>query len=76
MEFTSILDLHTSPHREQPRPAFFRDLNLDQVIQRIEVFWGRKVAPFYNYLPADRASEDYRREIMADVEDNGLYEIL
>ena len=76
MEFTSILDLHTRPDRDEPRQAFFGDLNLDQIIQRIEVLWERKVAPFYYYLPADRASEDYRREVMADVKDNGLYEIL
>ena len=76
MEFTSILDLHTSPDRDEPRPSFFLDLNLDQIIQRIDILWGRKVAPFYYYLPADKASEDYRREVMADVKDNGLYEIL
>ena len=76
MEFTSILDLHTSADRDEQRPAFFLDLNLDQIIQRIDDLWGRKVTPFYYSLPADRASEDYRREIMADVKDNGLYEIL
>ena len=76
MEFTSILDKKDSPFREKPRPAFFRDLNLDQVIERIRLDWGEEVSAFYSYFPADRDCSDYRREVLSDMKQNGLYPTL
>ncbi len=74
--FYSILDLRKSPCQENKRPAFFADLNLDQVIDRIRRDWGENISSFYYYLPADQECEDYRREVFADVKNQGVYEVL
>lgn len=76
MDFVSILDLKKVPEREGGRPAFFLDLNLNQIIERICHLWERNVSNYYYYLPADKACEDYRREVLADVQRGGIYEIL
>lgn len=47
MAFDSILDLRESPFREKPRPVFLQDLNLDQVIDRISLYWGENVSSLY-----------------------------
>lgn len=75
MRFTSILD-RKSPCQEKAGPAFFRDLNLDQVIERIRLDWGGEVSSFYYYFPADASCEDYRREVYADIGLEGAYEAL
>lgn len=74
MEFVSILDPEESPYRDEPRPPFFWDLNLDRIVERIQMVWQREVAAFYYYLPANRACEDYRREVFGDVKNSGAYE--
>ncbi len=71
--FGSILDLRESPYKGSGRPNFFVDLNVDQVIDRISLLWGERVADFYYYLPADAECEAYRREVMADVKKGNLY---
>lgn len=76
LKFTSILDRKESPWRERAFPAFYSDLNLDQVIERIRLEWGEEVTALYHYFPADGACEDYRREVFRDVKGNGLYGIL
>lgn len=76
MEFTSILDLQDNPDKEQPRAAFFRDLNLNRVIEQICREWEEDVSSLYFYFPATRACEDYRREVFADVSQPSVYEAL
>ena len=76
MGFISILDRRKSPYQEKARPAFFQDLNLDQVIERIRLDWGGEVSSFYYYFPADASCEDYRREVFADIRLAGAYEAL
>lgn len=76
MGFVSILDRRESPYKEKARPAFFQDLNLDQVIERIRLDWGGEVSSFYSYFPADASCEDYRREVFADIRLEGAYEAL
>ena len=76
MEFNSILDLRENPDRDQPRAAFFQDLNLNRIIEQICREWEEDVASFYYYFPADRAGEDYRRAVYADVRQEGVYDIL
>lgn len=76
MEFKSILDLRESPYKDEVRPSLFLDLNLNQIVERIEQLWGEKIAALYNYLPADRECENYRREVMQDVKKGTLYEEL
>lgn len=76
MEFISILDMEESAYREKRRPAFYQDLNLDQVIERIRLDWGDEVSSFYYYFPADSNCEDYRREVFSDVKTGNLYDVL
>ena len=76
MEFTSILDLKESAYKEKGLPAFYQDLNLDQVIERIRLDWGDEVSSFYYYFPADSDCEDYRREVFSDMKTGNLYDIL
>lgn len=74
MEFISILDLRKSPYKGEARPSLYVDLNLNQIIERIEKLWGEKIAALYHYLPADADCEAYRREVMQDVKKGRLYE--
>lgn len=74
--FTSILDLKKSQYKDMVRPAYFLDLNLNQIIDRIHLIWGENVTSYYYYFPADKESEDYRRDIFADIKKEGMYEAL
>lgn len=66
MEYCSILDLRQDRRKEEARPAFFQDLNLDQIIERICEDW-EEVKDDYYYLPENQETEEYRRGIFADV---------
>ena len=48
MEFTSILDLRRRPNQDTSRPSFFVDLNLHQVVEKIQSLWGETVVPLYH----------------------------
>lgn len=72
--FNSILDLQDSPYKERTRPAFFTDLNINQIIDRICLDWGENVSGLYYYLPANAACEDYRREVYGDMSLEGIYD--
>lgn len=74
--FVSIMDPVESPYKERRRPAFFTDLNLDQVIDRISRDWGENVGKYYAYFPADAFCEDFRREVYGDVRREEVYEAL
>ncbi|MBR6664119.1 MAG: hypothetical protein IKL22_00190 [Lachnospiraceae bacterium] len=76
MAFESILDLHRSSYKDELRPSFYVDFNVDQIIDKICKNWGENISSFYYYLPADKESEDYRREVMADVKIVSLNEVL
>lgn len=74
--FISILDPVESPYKERSRPAFFTDLNLDQIIDRISRDWGESVEKYYAYFPANARCEDYRRTVYEDIRREGVYEAL
>lgn len=76
MEFKSILDLRKSPYKGEVRPSLYQDLNINQIVDRIEALWGEKIGALYYYLPADKECEEYRREVMQDVKKGRLYEEL
>ncbi len=75
MEFYSILDLQESPDKEEPRSAFFLDLNIEQIISHINVFWGENNAKLFYYFPADQECENYRREVYSDIKNKDIYDI-
>lgn len=76
MAFESILDLRKSSYKDELRPSFYVDFNLDQIIDRICRNWGENISSFYYYLPADKECEDYRRAVMADVKIESLNDAL
>lgn len=76
MEFTSILDLRKRPNQDKSRPHFFVDLNLHQVIEKIQSLWGETVAPLYHYFPVDEECENYRRAVYSDLKKEEVHQSL
>jgi len=80
LRFHSILFEETGPSSvEEPQkaPAFFGDLNLQQIVDSIVANWqDYNLAPFY-YLPLNSLDAiTYRQEVMQDLEDRVLMEAL
>ena len=72
----SILDLQESPHTDAPRPAFYLDLNLNQIIDKICAQWSPHVKRLYLYFPRNEMCEAYRRAVYADVKKPACYKAL
>lgn len=78
MAFKSIL--FDRPYSEiavdkTEQPAFFRDLNLDQVVSRITAGWeSYNLAPFFYTQIKDTDAVAYRQEIMRDFGNASLLE--
>ncbi len=79
MTFESVLFPPGRRRKEETpeAPAFFRDLNLDQVIEAITA--GREwqeynLKPFFYLCPNEVDTITYRQEIMRDIEKNSLKE--
>ena len=75
-EVFSILDKRESPHTDAPRPPFYLDLNVNQILDKVVVGWEPEVKKFYLYFPRDEECEAYRRAIYRDVKKNACYEAL
>ncbi|MBQ8821989.1 MAG: hypothetical protein IJZ82_05060 [Lachnospiraceae bacterium] len=77
MEFESILDKKLLPDAEDTgMPAFFLDLNLDQIVEKIQSLVQVPVKKYYYSFPADKAGEAYRRAIYKDVKKESVQELL
>lgn len=73
-EMVSVLNKRKSPHTEEERGAFFLDLNVNQIIDRMAVRWGQAIRKYYSYFPADAECERYRREVYGDIKKDAIYE--
>ena len=74
--FVSILDPEEKAEEDEIRPAFYEDLNLTQITDRISREWGEDISYFYRYMPANKAWMEYRREVYGDIIQPGCYESL
>lgn len=72
-EAFSILDLHARKHEKKDVPAYFQDLNLDTVLDRLALQWGRSIREYYRYLPETAEEEAYRRAVYGDVKQEAVY---
>ena len=72
----SILDKYESPHTDAPRPAFYLDLNLNQILDKVTQTWGKQVKKMFLYFPKDAQCEQYRRGVYGDVKQEGCYDAL
>jgi len=78
--FRSVLD--PPSEREEPRepseaPAFFRDLNLDQIVASI--ITGKQeynLAPFFHRPLRRVEAVEYRQEVMRDLEDPSRFDAI
>lgn len=76
MGFISILNNKGRMNEEEIIPGFIYDLNLDQVIERIQAVSQMNVKKLFRYLPADQSCEEYRRAIYADVKKEEVCQLL
>ena len=74
MGFESILDLK-EPVKGLTEPAFFLDLNIDQILERVTL-GNRRIRAYYEYFPLDEECSEYRRLIYRDIRTKGLFEAL
>ncbi|MBR5177300.1 MAG: hypothetical protein IKW90_00700 [Lachnospiraceae bacterium] len=74
MGFESVLDLK-EPVKGVTRPAFFLDLNIDQILERITK-GDRKVLEYFEHFPLDAECENYRHDVYEDIKKNALYDAL
>lgn len=76
MEFTSILDLRDNPDKDEPRSAFFLDLNIETIIDEVKAVWGESGTRYFYYFPADQECESYRRDVYSDIKHQEVYDAL
>jgi len=55
---------------------FYQDLNLDQVIDKMAVRWGKDMKKYYRYLPSSSDEVAYRRNIYGDIRKEEVYKSL
>ncbi|MBP5462277.1 MAG: hypothetical protein J6Y20_09150 [Lachnospiraceae bacterium] len=72
----SILNLYGKTYDSEETEAFFQDLNLLQVIDKLSAKWGRGIRKYYLYLPEDPQEEAYRRAVYGDIRKDEVFTAL
>ena len=72
----SILDPHGRGGEKKELPAYFRDLNLETVLDEMAFNWGSAVRELFHYLPETAEDEKYRRAVYGDVKKEGVFRAL
>ena len=76
MGFVSILSKNQDESAQKSMSAFLYDLNLDQVIERIQALSSAPVKKYFYGMPREKEDEDYRRAIYADIKSEDICKIL
>lgn len=74
--FISILDNIDCGHGNGILPGFMRDLNLDQILERIQFLWADNIKELFYYFPVTEEGEMYRRAVFGDVKRAGVRKCL
>ena len=72
----SIINQSDLTSEPEDIPAFYQDLNLVQIMDRISVKWGRNVRKFYRRPAIDSEEEEYRRAVYRDIKQAPVYDAL
>lgn len=72
----SILNLYELTTEPDDIPAFYQDLNLVQIMDRVSAKWGRGVRKFYRRPAVSSEEEEYRRAIYRDIKKQSVYDAL
>ncbi len=72
----SILDPGAEERDPETTEAFYRDLNLIRIIDKLAAGWGKDVRRYYRYLPDDPRTVMYRRAVFTDIKKDAVYEAL
>lgn len=73
-DFMSFSLLGQVKINQTSRPAFFLDLNIDQIVKAVTEDWGEHVEELYYTLPESKDITDYRRAVYQDVKKEGALE--
>ena len=72
----SILSPYSDIYDPLEVAAFYQDLNLFQIMDKLTAKWGKNVRRYYRYMPGSREEEAYRRAVYRDVKKDAVYESL
>lgn len=72
----SILNQYDLTSEPDDIPAFYQDFNLAQIMDRVQIKWGRNVRKFYRRPAISSEEEEYRRAIYRDIKAEPVYNAL
>ncbi len=72
----SILSLNGTRSEAEEIAAFYQDLNLRQIIDRLTAKWGKNIRKLYSFLPPTAEDEAYRRAVYGDIKNEEVYRAL